>query len=43
MIVPCGLGDFFEHALQAFLELAPVGGAGDQRAHVERDHAPFAQ
>ena len=32
-----------EHALQPFLELAPVGGARDQGAHVERDHAPFAQ
>ena len=37
------LGDLFEHALQAFLELAAVGGAGDQRAHVQRDHAPVAQ
>ena len=43
MIVPCCLGDLFEHALQAFLELAAVGGAGDQRAHVQRDHAPVAQ
>ena len=38
-----GLGDLFEHRLQAVLELAAVLGAGDQRADVERDHAPVAQ
>ena len=43
MTVALRLGDLVEHALQPFLELAPVGGAGDQRAHVQRDHAPFAQ
>ncbi len=37
------LGHLFEHALEPFLELAPVGRAGDQRAHVQRDHAPIAQ
>ncbi len=43
MIVPCGLGDLLQHALEPFLELAAVGGAGDQRAHVECDHAAVAQ
>ena len=43
MIVALRVGDLLEHALQPFLELAPVGGAGDQRAHVQRDHAPVAQ
>ena len=38
-----GLGDLLQHRLQAVLELTPVLGAGDQRADVERDHAPFAQ
>ena len=38
-----GVGDFLQDALQAFLELAPVCGSGDQRAHVEGDHAPVAQ
>src|SRR6185437_11225400 len=37
------LGDLLEHALQAFLELAAVGGAGDQRTHIECDNAPVAQ
>jgi hypothetical protein len=31
--------DLVEHALQPFLELAAIFGAGDQRAHVER-HQP---
>ena len=43
MIVPLRVGDLLQHALQAFLELAAVGGAGDQRAHVEGDHAAVAQ
>ena len=43
MIVPCASETSFEHALQPLLELAAVGGAGDQRAHVQGDHAPFAQ
>ena len=43
MIVPCGLGDLLQHALQPLLELASIGGPGDQRAHVQRDHAPVAQ
>ncbi len=37
------VGDLLEHALEPFLELAAVGGAGDQRAHVERDHFAIAQ
>ena len=35
--LPCGVGDFLEHGLQPLLELAAILGAGDQRAHVERD------
>ena len=31
------VGDFLEHRLQPLLELAAVLGAGDERAHVERD------
>ena len=38
-----GLGDLLEHGLEALLELAAVLRAGDQRADVERDHAPVAQ
>ena len=38
-----GLGDLLEHGLQPVLELAAVLRAGDQRADVERDHAPVAQ
>ena len=38
-----GLGDLLQHGLQAILELAAVLGARDQRADVERDHAPVAQ
>ena len=37
MTWPGGIGDFLEHGLEALLELAAVLGAGDQRAHVERD------
>jgi hypothetical protein len=33
------LGEVVEHALQALLELAAELGAGDQRAHVERQDA----
>ena len=40
---PLGVGDFLQDRLQAFLELAPVGGPGDQAADVERDHATLAQ
>ena len=40
---PLGVGDFLQHRLQAFLELAPVGGTRDQPAHVERDHAAVPQ
>ena len=38
-----GVGDLLEHGLQPVLELAAVLGAGDQRADVQRDHAPVAQ
>ena len=38
-----GVGDLFEDALQPFLELAAVGGARDQRAHIQGDHAAVAQ
>ena len=37
------IGDLFEHALEAFLELATVGGAGDERTHVQGDDASLAQ
>ena len=33
------LGEIVEHALQALFELAAEFGAGDQRAHVEREDA----
>ncbi len=33
------LGQFVQHGLQALLELAAVLGAGQQRRHVERQHA----
>ena len=36
---PFGLGDLLEHRLEPLLELAAKLGAGDQRPHVERDHA----
>ena len=38
-----GFLHFFEHGLQAVLELAAVLGAGDQRAHVELDEVAVAQ
>ena len=37
------LGDLGEDGLEPVLELAPVLGARDQRADVERDHAAVAQ
>ena len=43
MIRPWPVGDLLEHGLEPVLELAAVLGAGDQRADVERDHAPVAQ
>ena len=43
MMLALGLGDLLEHRLEPVLELAAVLGAGDQRADVERDHAPVAQ
>ena len=42
-IWPGGLLDLGEDRFQPLLELAPVFGAGQQRADVERDHAPVAQ
>ncbi len=38
-----GLLDLLQHGLEALLELAPVLGAGDQGADVERDHPAVAQ
>ena len=38
-----GLLHLLEHGLEALLELAAVLGAGDQRAHVERDDALVLQ
>ena len=35
--------DLVQHGLQALLELPPVLGAGDKRAHVEREHRAFLQ
>ena len=43
MIVPCASEISLRTRLQAVLELAAVLGAGDQRAHVQRDHAAVAQ
>jgi hypothetical protein len=37
------LGQIVQHGLQALLELAAELGAGDQRAHVQRQHALAAQ
>ena len=39
MISPCGGLDFFEDGLEALFEFAAELGAGDERAHVERDDA----
>ncbi len=36
-------GDLLEHGLQPLLELAAVLGAGEQRRHVERQHALVLQ
>ena len=33
--LPLGFGDFLQHRFEAFLELAAVLGARDERAHVE--------
>jgi len=33
------VGNLFENSLQPFLEFAAIFGAGDERAHVERDDA----
>ena len=43
MMRPSPVGDLLQHGLEPVLELAAVLGAGDQRADVERDHAPVAQ
>ena len=37
------LGDLVHHGLEPLLELAAVLGAGDDRRHVEREHAMVAQ
>ena len=41
----CALGrlDFLQHRLEALLEFAAKLRAGDQRAHIERDHALVLQ
>ena len=39
MMWPSSCGDLLQHGLQALLELAAVLGAGEQRRHVEREHA----
>jgi Protein of unknown function (DUF3170). len=36
--LPLFLGDFLEHRLQTFLELAAILGPGEQRRHVETHH-----
>ncbi len=41
--LPFLLGEIVEHALEALLELAAELGAGDQRAHVEREDALVLQ
>ena len=38
-----GVGDLLQHGLQPVLELAPVLGAGDHRADVERDQLAVPQ
>jgi len=38
-----GVPDLLEDGLQALLELAAVLRAGQQRADVQRDHAPIAE
>ena len=39
MVLPVVLRDLLQHRLQPLLELAAVLGAGEQRRHVERQHA----
>ena len=43
MIRPSDCGDFLEHGLEPLFELAAELGAGDQRAHVERDQLAVLQ
>ena len=43
MTLPSCLARSFEHGLEALLELAAELGAGDQRAHVEREDALGSQ
>ena len=43
MTRPSDVRDLLEHRLEAFLELAAVLCARDQRAHVQRDDALFLQ
>ena len=38
-----GILHFLQHRLEALLELAAELGAGDQRAHVQRDESPFLE
>ena len=40
MISPAACAHLVEHALQPLLEIAAIFGAGDHRAHVEREQAP---
>ncbi len=37
--LPLGGGHFVEHGLQPLLEFAAIFGAGDQRAHIEREQS----
>ena len=41
--LPFGVLDLLQHGLEPLFELAAVLGAGDQRAHIERDHALVLQ
>ena len=41
--LPGRVGDLFQHGLEPLLELAAILCAGNERAHVERDHALLLQ
>ena len=43
MVLPSSLRQLLQHRLQPLLELAAVLGAGEQRRHVERQHALVLQ
>ena len=43
MVWPSSCGDLLQHRLQPLLELAAVLGAGEQRRHVQRQHALVLQ